>query len=90
MMPEGFSMGNQPDKSKDNMLAYQLQDIFGANVRKYRNEKSITQVRLAEMTGIAQRNISLIERGKVNITIKQMQRIATSLNVTVQVLLSGR
>lgn len=61
---------------------------LGINVRNRRKELNLTQVDLSEKTGIGQRNISLIERGHMNVTIKQAQRIASALDITLQNLLA--
>ncbi|MBS0984277.1 helix-turn-helix domain-containing protein [Gluconobacter cerinus] len=62
---------------------------IGINVRNRRKNLGLTQVELAEMTGIGQRNISMIERGNVNLTIKQMQRIASALKIDLKLLLDS-
>lgn len=51
-----------------------------------RIEKGITQKELAEMTGISQGDISRIERGTANPSIKTIQRLATALDKKVQIL----
>ena len=51
-----------------------------------RLEKGLTQKELAEMTGISQGDISRIERGTANPSIKTIQRLATSLDKKVQIL----
>ncbi len=72
----------------DNDLATEhVLHCLGINIRKKRKYLGFTQIELAEKTGIGQRNISLIERGQVNLTIKQMQRIASALATTLPVLL---
>lgn len=44
-----------------------------------RNEKNITQKKLSELTGITQSDISKIENGNANPSIKTLKRIATAL-----------
>lgn len=51
-----------------------------------RLEKGLTQKELAEMTGISQGDISRIERGTANPSIKTIQRLATALDKKVQIL----
>ena len=51
-----------------------------------RAEKGLTQKDLAEKTGISQGDISRIERGSANPSIKTIQRIATALDKKVQIL----
>lgn len=51
-----------------------------------RAEKGLTQKELAEITGISQGDISRIERGTANPSIRTIQRIATALDKKVQIL----
>ncbi len=44
-----------------------------------RNEKNITQKKLAELTGITQGDISKIENGNANPSVKTLKRIASAL-----------
>ena len=48
-------------------------------VYSLRNELGLTQKELAEKTGINQRNISKLEKGSGNITLKTLDRIIKSL-----------
>nr|WP_015062354.1 helix-turn-helix transcriptional regulator [Acetobacter pasteurianus]AFK89004.1 hypothetical protein [Acetobacter pasteurianus] len=61
---------------------------LGYNVRLKRKELGLRQHDLSEKTGISQKHISLIERGQMNVTVNQMQRLASALSSTVQSLLS--
>lgn len=47
---------------------------------RVRCEQNLTQKQLAEKCGIRQSNISRLERGKINPTIKFLQKIANSLD----------
>lgn len=55
--------------------------IFGTNVRKYRNEKGLSQEKLAELSGLHRTYISGIERFKRSIALENIQRIADALEV---------
>lgn len=44
-----------------------------------RNKKNITQKKLAELTGITQGDISKIENGNANPSVKTLKRIASAL-----------
>ena len=44
-----------------------------------RREKGITQKELSELTGIAQGDISKLENGSANPSIKTLKRVATAL-----------
>ncbi|MBD5559166.1 MAG: helix-turn-helix transcriptional regulator [Clostridia bacterium] len=50
-----------------------------------RQEKHVTQQQLAERTGIAQADISRLENGNSNPTLRTLQRLADGLEMVVQV-----
>lgn len=49
-----------------------------------REQAGLTQVELAERTGISQADVSRIERGATSPTAKTLQRIAEALNAEVR------
>ena len=53
----------------------------GANVRRYRLKRGITQRELAELTGIRADYISKLERGKCNAQLSRIEAIADALCV---------
>ena len=50
-----------------------------------RHEKGITQKELAELTGIAQGDISKLENGSANPSIKTLNRLAAALGKTLKI-----
>lgn len=58
-----------------------LMHIFAHNVRKYRIEKGLSQEALAESAGLHRTYISAIERERRNISIENIENIATALGV---------
>lgn len=64
--------------SNDN-LEYEL----GLIIKTNRLKRNISQKDLAKLTGIDQSNISRIEKGQVNITINQLKKIASALNLKI-------
>ena len=48
---------------------------------KLRSEKKISQKKLAEITGIAQADISRIENGNANPSLRTLQRLAEGLGM---------
>ena len=50
-----------------------------------RKAANMTQKQLAEMTGIAQSDISKIENGNANPSLKTIERIASGMGMTVRV-----
>jgi DNA-binding XRE family transcriptional regulator len=51
---------------------------------RLREERGLTQVELAERCGIDQADISRIERGSTNPTVRTLQRIAEQLDADLQ------
>jgi len=56
-------------------------------VRELRSEKGISQEELAALTELDRTYISGIERGKRNLSLKNILKIASALNVTASQLL---
>ena len=50
-----------------------------------RKSNNVTQKQLSEATGIAQSDISKIEHGSANPTLKLLQRLAEGLNMSLKV-----
>ena len=50
-----------------------------------RHEKNITQKELAELTGIAQADISRMENGNANPSLQTLKRLAAELGMAVKV-----
>ncbi|MCU0786411.1 MAG: helix-turn-helix domain-containing protein [Verrucomicrobia bacterium] len=53
--------------------------MFGANVRRERVARGITQERLAELVDINPRTVQKIEAGKLNILLTTIQRLQAAL-----------
>ncbi len=58
-------------------------NLFGKNVRKYRNESNLSQEKLAELTGLHRTYISDIERGLRSISLNNIEKISKALNVEI-------
>jgi len=54
---------------------------IGLNIKYFRGRQNMTQEDLSEKIELASRYISDIERGKRNITLKTLYKIAQALNV---------
>jgi len=59
----------------------------GLRVRELRSTKRITQEGLAELTGLRRQYIGDVERGTKNISIVNIAKIATALEITLSELL---
>ncbi|MEK6614572.1 MAG: helix-turn-helix transcriptional regulator [Bacteroidota bacterium] len=55
--------------------------IFGENIKKLRESKKLSQEELADLGGFDRTYISLVERGKRNLSLKNICRFAKALNV---------
>lgn len=67
----------------------ELFERFGANFRDIRKEAGLTQAQVASLSGIEQTEISKIERGRVNMTLAKMQKLAKVVDHDVSVILSS-
>ena len=63
---------------------------IAANVRRLRKSQGLTQVGLAERSGLCQSWISRLERRAENPSIATLQRLATGLQVEIRDLLDGQ
>jgi transcriptional regulator with XRE-family HTH domain len=62
--------------------------IVGANVRRLRKSRALSQEELAGEAGIAMRHLGRIERGEGNPTVEIMGKLAAVLGVHPSVLLT--
>ncbi len=58
-----------------------IRHLVGRNLRRIRQEKSLTQEDLAERSGISQQYISGLERGRRNPTVLSLFELAAALGV---------
>ena len=56
-------------------------ELVQTNIKKYRNQKGITQLKLSIMTGISKDFITAIECGKRVPSLKRLDLIAKALNI---------
>jgi len=54
-------------------------DTFGANVRRERSAKGLTQDKLAELANLSTRNLQKVEAGQINILVTTAIRIQLAL-----------
>ena len=55
--------------------------VFGNNLRKYRNERGLSQEAFAEKCGLHRTYISAIECYRRSIALENVQRIADALGI---------
>lgn len=63
-----------------------LLHVFGMNVRRQREAMGISQEKFAELCGLHRTYISDLERFQRNISINNIERIATALGVDAYIL----
>ena len=63
---------------------FSILNIFGKNVRKYRNQLNISQEELAYRAGLHRTYIGMIERAEKNITLINIEKIAKALYVKIE------
>ena len=56
--------------------------ILGQRIRNYRTAKSLSQEKLAELSGCHPTYIGQIERGEKNATIESIEKIAAALEIS--------
>lgn len=59
-----------------------MRRLVGRNVKRIRQEKGLTQERLAELSGFSQQYISGLEQGRRNPTIVTIYELASVLGVS--------
>lgn len=58
-----------------------MQAQFGRRIRELRKARGLTQRALAERSGVAEKYLSDIERGQVNVSLALIARLADGLGV---------
>jgi transcriptional regulator with XRE-family HTH domain len=59
---------------------------IGLNITVIREQRGLTQEKLAELAGLHRAYIGQIERGEKNIGLRNLEKIAKALNVDIRVL----
>ena len=66
-----------------------LAKIVGQRIRNYRTKLGLSQEKLAELAGCHPTYIGQLERGEKNATLESIDKIASSLNVSLSRLLEN-
>jgi transcriptional regulator with XRE-family HTH domain len=64
-----------------------INEKVGFNIRRIREESGLSQEELASLAGLHRTYIGNIERGEKNIGLKNLEKIAKTLNIDIKVLL---
>ena len=65
------------------MLDDEFLKNFGLQLKFYRIKKGFTQAQLGEIVDISEHRLSEIERGRCNLTLKTVNKLANALNINV-------
>ena len=68
---------------------HKILNIFGENVRKYRNKLEISQEELADRAGLHRTYIGMNKKKEKNITLINIEKIANALEVKIEDLLKS-
>lgn len=68
----------------------ELQRVFGANLRSYREARGLSQEAFADLLGMHRTYVGGIERGERNLTLRSVERIAAAINEPTLILLGAR
>lgn len=60
----------------------ELQKVVGANVKRYRQERGISQEDLAHEIGVHRTYMGSLERGERNLSLRSVERLAEQLGMT--------
>lgn len=58
-----------------------IKAVFGDNVRRYRQQKGLSQDDFSELCGMHHTYISHIENHRLNVSIENVQKIAEALEI---------
>jgi transcriptional regulator with XRE-family HTH domain len=72
-----------------NAPAEALQQRVGARIRELRADRGLTQLRLAERSGISRPSVANVEAGRQNVSLRQLCALALALDVGVEELLAA-
>lgn len=67
-----------------------IKQIFGNNIKHYREKKGLTQQQLADLTGLNRVYITDVEGGKRNVTLDIMAKFSAGLGVKIGTLLTEK
>ena len=60
-----------------------IQKKFGQRIKELRKQKKLSQERLASKSGLHRTYISDIERGSRNVSLKNIEKIAKALSISI-------
>ena len=74
------AIGKRGSRERD-LFEFELQiELLGRKIKEIRQEKMMTQEELGKKIGVEKAQISKLERGSVNLTIKTIKKVFEALN----------
>ena len=70
------------------MMASTIHARFGANLRKIRLDRGISQEGLADLAGLHRTYVSSVERGERNVTLATIEKLAKALGIPMSKLMA--
>lgn len=65
-----------------------ISSVISRNVKRFREEQELSQVALAERSGLSKQTILGVEAGRANPTVDTLEALAGALNVSLRALIS--
>lgn len=62
--------------------------VFARNLRRVRQERGLSQEKLADVAGLHRTYVGSVERGERNVSIDNMERLAQALRVPLAILVA--
>ena len=87
LKPLGFVDASDLVPWRDGFPEYSDEDLPGVSLRGSRYKEGLTQKQLADMIGVPQRHISMMENGKRPIGKDMAKRLGKALNISYKVFL---
>jgi len=78
------------DDDEGKQASAELQVAFGRSVKAARQKAGLTQTDLAEQAGISRVDISRIESGQINVTLRTMSKLAAAFGLRVPEMLNNK
>ena len=69
-----------PRRGRNRASSRALRKCVGANVRRLRKERELTQEQFGRLCGISKNHVSNVECGRLNLTLATLETLARGLN----------
>lgn len=72
-----------------NKATHKARKIFARKLKEFRAQKGLSQEELADIAGLHRTYVGSVERGERNISIDNMERLASALSISIGELLDN-